>query len=203
MRKKFNGGWKAYFGLENNGKMTNLVMWDRNKFLFETPVILYGCEVLGCSISRESSRKTEQIEKHFITYNLKIKSNKPYPILLIEVDFSPIESLAMTRLVLYKHKLNNIGDHILPKLGLNSTQNHPRVKRDWYRDTRAWLNHWVMDENVALQNINNIKNIVTFRFKEKMWCENDLATKRKLRSYEVINPTLETQKYLAQIKKLI
>jgi hypothetical protein len=86
-------------------------MWDKKKFLFETlvtPVILYGCEVWGCSISRESWRKIEQIQKRFITYNLKIKSNTPYPILLIEAGLSPIESLAMTRFLLYKHKLNNI-----------------------------------------------------------------------------------------------
>ena len=30
----------------------------------------------------------------------------------------------MTRLLLYKHKINNIGDHILPKLALSSSQNH-------------------------------------------------------------------------------
>ena len=55
-----------------------------------------------------------------------------------------------------------------------------------------------MNENVALQNINNIKNIVTSKFKEKMWCEKDLEDKRKLRYYkEVINPTLEDQKYLS------
>ena len=58
------------------------------------------------------------------TYNLKIKSNTPYPILLIEVGLSPIESLAMTRLMLYKHKINNMGDHRLPKLAFNSSQNH-------------------------------------------------------------------------------
>ena len=181
--------------------MTNLVMWNRKKFLFETlvtPVILYGCEVWGCSISRESWRNIEQIHKRFITYNLKIKSNTPYPILLIEVGLSPIESLAMTRLLLYKHKLNNIGDHRLPKLALNSSQNHLRLKRGWYKDTRAWLNHQEIGENVALQNINNIKNIVTSKFKEKMWCEKDLATKIKLSYYKkVINPTLEDQKYLS------
>ena len=140
IEKRINGGWKAYFGLENNCKTENLVMWDKKKFLFETlvtPVILYGCEVSGCSISRESWRKTEQIQKHFITYNLKIKSNKPHPILLIEVGLSPIESLAMTRLLLYKHKLNNIGGHRLPKLALNSSQNHLRLKRGWHKDTRA------------------------------------------------------------------
>ena len=139
----------------------------------------------------------EQTHKRFITYNLKIKRNTPYPILLIEVDLSPIESLAMTRLRLYKHKLNSIGDHSLPKIALNSSQNHLRLKRGWYKDTKAWLSHWEIDENVELQNINNIKKNVTSKFKEKMWSEKDLVAKRKLRYYkEVINPTLEDQKYL-------
>ena len=60
IEKRINGGWKSYFGLENNCKATNLVMWDKNKFLFETlvtPIILYGCEVWGFNISRESWRK--------------------------------------------------------------------------------------------------------------------------------------------------
>ena len=91
IEKMINVGWKAYFGLENNCKAANLVMWDKKKLLFETLVtlvILYGCEVWGCSISRESWRKIEQIQKCFITYNLKIKNNTPYPILLIEVGLS-------------------------------------------------------------------------------------------------------------------
>ena len=51
---------------------------------------------------------------------------------------------------------------------------------------------------MALQNINNIENIVTSKSKEKLWCEKDLKVKRKLRYYkEVINPTLEDQKYLS------
>ena len=139
-------------------------MWDKKKLLFETLVtfvILYGCEVWDCNISRESQRKIEQIQKCFITYNLKIKSNTPYPILLIKVGLSLIESLAMTRLLLYNHKINNMGDHKLPKLALNSSQNHLRLKWGWYKDTRAWLNHWGIDENVALQIINIIKNVFT------------------------------------------
>ena len=87
-----NGGWKAYFGLENNCKSANLVMWDKKTFLFETlviHVILYGCEVWGCNISREYWRNIEQVQKGFITYNLKIKCNTPYHILLIEVGLFP------------------------------------------------------------------------------------------------------------------
>jgi hypothetical protein len=78
IEKRIIGGWKAYYGLENNCKSVDLWSWDKNKLLFETlvtPVILYGCEVWGCSISRESWRKIEQIQKNFITYNLKIKGN--------------------------------------------------------------------------------------------------------------------------------
>ena len=126
-----NGGWKAYFCLENNCKAANLVMWDKKKLLFETlvtPIIFYECEVWGCSISRESWRKIEKIQKRFMTYDLKIKRNTPYPILLIEVGLYSIESLAMTRLLLYKHKINNMGDHRIPKLALNSMQNHLRLK---------------------------------------------------------------------------
>ena len=67
-----------------------------------------------------------------------------------------------------------MGDHRLPNLALNSSQNHLRLKQGWYKDTRAWLKLWEIDENVVLQNINNIKNIVTSKFKEKMWCEKDL-----------------------------
>jgi len=64
IEKMINGGWKAYFGLENNCKATNLVMWDKKKLLLETlvtPVILYGCEVWDCRISRESWINIEQI----------------------------------------------------------------------------------------------------------------------------------------------
>ena len=103
----------------------------------------------------------------------------------------------MNRILLYKHKINNIRDHRLRKIDFNSSQNRLRLKRGWYKYTRAWLNHWEINENVALQNINNIKSIVTSRFKNKMWCEKDLEAKRKLRYYkEVINPSLEDQKYL-------
>ena len=64
----------------------------------------------------------------------------------------------------------------------------------------AWLNHWGIDENNILQNIDNVKNIITSKFKEKFRCEENLAIKIKLRYYkEVINPNLEDQKYLSVV----
>lgn len=48
------------------------------------------------------------IQKKFITYNLKIKGNTPYPILLIKVGLSPIESMAMFNYLIYKKNLYNM-----------------------------------------------------------------------------------------------
>jgi hypothetical protein len=86
IEKRIIRGWKAYYELEINCKSFDLWSWDKKKLLFEilvTPVILYGCEDWGCSISHEFRRKIQQIQKNFITYNLKIKGNMPYPILLL------------------------------------------------------------------------------------------------------------------------
>ena len=134
--------------------------------LFETlvtPVILYVCDVWGCNISRESWRKIEQIQKRFITYKIKIKSIHPTLFSLQKWVF-PL-SRASTWLLLYKHKINNMGDHRLPKIAFNSIQYHLRLKQGWYKYTRAQLNHWEIDKNVAVQNINNIKNIVLLSLK--------------------------------------
>jgi len=158
---------------------------------------MFGCEVWGCSISRESWGRIEKIQKQFITSNLKIKRNIPYPILLLEVDRSPIE---MARYTMYKHKLNNMGDQRLPKTALKSSQDQLRLKRGWYKDATTWLNHWGIDENSTLQDINNIKIIITSKFKEKMWDKKVLEGKRKLWYYkELINLNLEVQNYLCVI----
>ena len=99
---------------------------------------------------------------------------------------------------MYKHKINNVGNERFPKITLNSSQNQLRLKQCWCKDTMAWLNHWGINENDILQNIDNVKNIITSKFKEKLWCEENLVVKRKLRYYkEVINPNLEDQKYLS------
>ena len=58
-----------------------------------------------------------------------------------------------------------------------------------------------------MQNIDDIKNIVQAKFKEKLWCDQELDGKKKLRYYrEVVNPNLEDQKYffvLTSVKKRI
>jgi hypothetical protein len=88
-------------------------------------------------------------------------------------------------------------DKRLPKIASNFSQNHLWLKWGWHKDAQSWLNHWGIKEEIILQNKDNIKNIITSKFKEKLWCDKELEDKRKLRYYkEVINPNLEDQKYL-------
>lgn len=47
-------------------------------------------------------------QNKFITYNLKVKGNTPYPILLIEVGISPIESTTMFRYMMYNKNICNM-----------------------------------------------------------------------------------------------
>jgi len=88
-----------------------------------------------------------------------------------------------------------MGNYRLPKIALDSSQNQ---LRHGCKDTMAWLTHWDIDENDISQNIDNAKNIITSKFKDKLWHEEKLAVKRKLRYYnEVINHNLEDQKYIS------
>jgi hypothetical protein len=93
----------------------------------------------------------------------------PYPILLVETRLFPIESMAMTRYLMYKNKLNNIEDKSLPKISSKSSHNHHRIKRGWHKNARSWLNYWgIMEETILqikillkkMKNQNSRKNVV-------------------------------------------
>ena len=58
----------------------------------------------------------------FLTYNIKIKRNTLYPILILELALWSIESMAMIRYLMYKHKLDNIGTVGFLKLLLTPTK---------------------------------------------------------------------------------
>jgi len=75
-------------------------------------------------------------QKQFITYNLKIKVNIPYPILMIEASISPIKIMAMFRYLMYKKNLYSMELKRLPKIASNFSQNpHLCLKRGWYKAT--------------------------------------------------------------------
>jgi len=61
-----------------------------------------------------------------------------------------------------------------------------RIKRGWHKYTNSWLNQWGIWEDVILQNTDSMKNIITSKFKENIWCDKELEDKRKLRYYKGI-----------------
>jgi hypothetical protein len=87
--------WTFDFGIRRNSSLRLLSL-----------MLSYMVVKFGVATSLENC----EIQKCFITYNLKIKGNTPYHILLIEVSLSPIESMAMTRYLMYKNKINNMED---------------------------------------------------------------------------------------------
>ena len=58
----------------------------------------------------------DKIQKNCITYNLKIKGNTPYIILVIQFRLSLIESMAMTKHIMYKNQINTVGDKRFPNI---------------------------------------------------------------------------------------
>ena len=96
-----------------------------------------------------------------------------------------------------------MGNQRLPKFALKSSHAHLRLNRGWYKNAMTRLHHRGIDGNVTLQNIDNIKNIVTYKIIEKMLDKKEIEVKIKLRYYkEVINPNLEDQKYLSILTSL-
>lgn len=57
---------------------------------------------------------------------------------------------------------------------------------------------WEIKEEIILENKDNIKNIITSKFKDNIWDDKESHGKMKLRYYKVvINPTLANQNYLS------
>lgn len=78
-----------------------------------------------------------------------------------------------------------MGDKKIPKIVSYSSKNHLQLNRGWHKDTMSWLSHQVVEEEFTLENSDISKNIITSKFKEKLWWDED---KRKLRYYkDVIN----------------
>ena len=93
----------------------NIMVLGKNKSLFGmlgNPTILYGSEIWGGSIYKETWKKIKQIHMHFIINNIKIKINTPYPNPLYGI--SCMESKAMIRYPVHTHEITNVKNKRLP-----------------------------------------------------------------------------------------
>ena len=71
--------------------------------------------------------------------------------------------MAMTRYVMYKHNINNIGNKKLPKIALESSQTQLGLKRCWCKDTIAWLDHWGLMKTTFCRTLTKIYQLMKIK----------------------------------------
>ena len=74
----------AYYAFENMCHQGDIKCWVLKKYLFDTlvtPVLLYGVEVWGGSISNSSWKEFEAVQKRFLTTFFQVKVQTHYLLL--------------------------------------------------------------------------------------------------------------------------
>lgn len=172
--KRIQGGWKALYSLQNRCRNAELWDWKSKRMLFGllvTPVILYGREIWGNSMSDQKWRQLERIQKHLIISSFKIKTVVPYEIVLAGTDTYPLEVLAMVRLVNYLKKIQNMENHRWPKLIMEERLD--RRKNTWMKQNGKWMNKWAISIQECPNTNEEIKKIVKEKFSSRLWTKQD------------------------------
>ena len=105
---------RAYYAFENMCHQGDIKCWALKKYLFDTfvmPVLLYGVEIWGGSISTFSWKEFENVQKRFLTNFFQVKIQTPYTLLLLESGSLPIEIMGMQRVVAYMIKMHKCPTH--------------------------------------------------------------------------------------------
>ena len=135
--------------------------------LLVTPVILYGCEVWGGSMSEQKWRQVERIQKYFITCNLKVNSTVPYEILLAEVGSFPLEVIALVWMLSSLKKTQGLETHCWPKLVIEEKLD--RWKSTWMKQNIKWMQKWDINIQNCPDNIKEIKKFANEKFRNILW----------------------------------
>ena len=109
--KRILGGWKELYSLQNICREVDLWDYKTIKVLFGLlvcPVMLYGCELWASSTPVSKWKQIEKIQKLLIMSKFKIKSLVPYEIMLSETGATPIEAIAMVRLIRYLKRIEKM-----------------------------------------------------------------------------------------------
>ena len=126
-------GKRAYYAFENICNGGEITCWVLKKYLFVTlvlPVLLYGVEVWGGSISKSTWKEFETVQKRFLMNFLQVKSQTQYMFLLLETGSLPIEIMAMERVVAYMLKVQHSPSDRLPKIAgqlLRRSERHTKA----------------------------------------------------------------------------
>ena len=142
---------RAYYAFENMCHQGDIKCWVLKKYLFDTlvtPVLLYGVEVWGGSISNSSWKEFEAIQKRFLTTFFQVKVQTPYQLLLLEFGSLPLEILGMEHVVEYMVKLSQSPLHRLPRVSWEASYKNQKTHKrkilssGWMQDTKKWFGKW-------------------------------------------------------------
>ena len=106
-------------------------------YLVSLCYILYGCEVWANNTSTLQRKQIERIQKYWITFKFKIKNTVSYDIMLSEVGATPIEAIAMVRLISYLKRIEKICEYRWPKMVFNNTL--CKCKKTWMQQNIKWM----------------------------------------------------------------
>ena len=149
--RRLEAGKRAYYAFENMCNHGNIKSWTLKKYLFDAlviPVILYGVEVWGGSISNSTWKDFEGVQKRFLTTFLKVKSQTPYRLLLLETGTLPIEIMGIERVTAYMLKVKTSPQNRLPHIAweasnkVQKTHKSKLLSTGWMLDISKWFKKW-------------------------------------------------------------
>lgn len=148
---RLEAGKRAYYAFENMCNVGDIKCLALKKYLFDTlvtPVLLYGVEVWGGSISKTTWREFENVQKRFLTNFFQVKTQTPYMLLLLESGSLSIEVLGMQRVVEYMLKIRRSPSHRLPRIAYEASQKVQKTSKSkilssgWMLDIKKWFGRW-------------------------------------------------------------
>ncbi|KAH9329718.1 hypothetical protein KI387_001826 [Taxus chinensis] len=138
-------------------------------------------------MSNHGWRQIERIQKHLITSSLKVKSTVPYEILLAEAGSFSLEALAISRMISYLKKVENMDNLRWPKIVVDDTLE--RRKKTWMNQNTKWMYKWSINMQKCLNSNREIKNYVIEKFRTAMWTGQ--IGRKKAHYIREFNPTGE------------
>lgn len=200
--KRIVAGWKSYYAFENTCRRAQIGSWRLKKYLFDTlvtPVLLYGVEVWGGSLSKASWNEVEKIQKRFLTSFLAVKVTTPYSILLIETGSLPIELLGMERTLQYLSKVTKLPKERLPYLAWEASCKRQKTYKSktlasgWMEDIKRWFKRW--DAGILLSTPIEDGKVIESFLQRRLLCSWEEAIHRTKFTYytKSINPTFKDQ----------
>ena len=142
-KKRILGGWKALYSLQNRCREVELWDWKMIKVLFGLlvcPMMLYGCELWASNNPISKWKQIEKIQKRFIMSKFKIKSSVPYEIMLSETGATPIEAIAMVRLIRHLKRIEQMRVGRWPNVIFNEGMSER--KKTWMKQNYTWMQKW-------------------------------------------------------------